>query len=79
MYERENLLPDAATQQDLLAQLAAARAEVNALETPEPVFQLMKQHFTDFLDSVALNASNFFSKPVSAVGGLTWKLENTAC
>ena len=76
MYERETLLPDAATKQMLGDQLAQARAMVNALETPEPVFAVLKQHFTDFLDSEARSLQGFCGRPENGIGRISRKIQH---
>lgn len=76
MFERETLAPDAEGKRELKTQWDAARAQVEALEAPDAVFRLMKQHFMDFLDGEALRMRNYFSRPVSAVSELTWRIEN---
>ena len=45
MYERETLAPTRENRRALEAQLSAARAQVAALEAPEPAFALMKAAF----------------------------------
>ena len=54
MYERTPLPPSSDARAQLEAELAAARAAVDALPEPEPVFQLMRGHMRDFLDGEAL-------------------------
>lgn len=78
MFEREVLAPTAEARREMEGQLAKARAQVEALDVPDEVFRLMKQHFTDFLDGEALRMRNYFSKPAASVGELSWKLENLA-
>lgn len=74
MYERDVLLPDGGTRQDVEKQLLCARKQVSALEAPEPVFALMKRHYEDFLGAEALRAQNFFEKPIAAVSELSWQM-----
>lgn len=76
MYEKEPLLPDAETRQALSQQLEEARRQVASLETPEPVFQLLKQHFTDFLDAEALSMEGYFAHPTSALRRLSGRVEH---
>ena len=78
MYERTPLIPTPEVEQDVLAQLTAARAEVAALEAPEPAFALLKRHFQDFLDGEALQARNYFSRPAEAISGLSFKAAHFA-
>ena len=75
MYERETLIPDADTKQALENQLAQARAMVEALDTPEPVFAVMKQHFTDFLDGEARSLQGFVSRPENGIGRISRKIQ----
>lgn len=75
MYERETLLPDADTRKMLEGEMAQARAMVDRLETPEPVFGLMKQHFTDFLDGQARELQGFFDRPEGGVGRISRKVQ----
>ncbi len=78
MYERETLAPTRENRRALEAQLSAARAQVAALEAPEPAFALMKRHFGDFLDAAEVLLANSFSKPAAAIAKLTRRLENLA-
>ena len=78
MYERTPLPPSSDARAQLEAELAAARAAVDALPEPEPVFQLMRGHMRDFLDGEALRLSNYFGRASSAIGELSWKIENFA-
>ena len=78
MYERQPLIPTPENEQDFLARLAAARAQVEALETPEPVFSLLKSHFQDFLDGEALQAHNYFSRPAEAISEFSFRPEHFA-
>lgn len=78
MYERETLAPTRENRRALEAQLSAARAQVAALDAPEPAFALMKRHFGDFLDAAEVLLANSFSKPAAAIAKLTRRLENLA-
>ena len=76
MYERETLAPTEENRRMLEGQLSAARAQVEALEAPEPAFALMKRHFCDFLDGARVQLDNAFSKPAAAVAKLTRRLSD---
>ena len=78
MYERAPLAPTKENEQDVLTQLAAARAEVEALDSSDAVFQIIKRHLLDFLDGEALEATNYFSRPSAAISGLSFKVEHCA-
>ena len=78
MYERETLAPTEENRCALARQLSEARAEVAALEAPEPAFALMKRHFDDFLDGARVQLDNVFAKPATSVAKLTHRLENLA-
>ena len=78
MYERAPLAPTEDNERDVLSRLAAARAQVEALDAPDAVFQIVKRHLIDFLDGEALEAKNYFSRPSAAISGLSFKVEHLA-
>lgn len=78
MYERAPLPPRPDVRAQLERELAAARAAVDALPAPEPVFELMRGHMRDFLDGEALYISNYFGRASAAVGELSWMIEGCA-
>lgn len=78
MYERTPLPPRPDVRAQLETELAAARAAVDALPAPEPVFALLRGHMRDFLDGEALRINNYFGRAASAIGELSWKIEHFA-
>ena len=78
MYEKSPLAPTPENEQDVLSQLAAARAQVEALDAPDAVYRIVKRHLIDFLDGEALEVKNYFARPSAAISGLSFKVEHLA-
>lgn len=76
MYEHETLLPTGEARAELEKQLANARVAVDALDAPEAVFSLLKQHLTDFLDSQARSIDGFFDRPEGGLGRISRRVQS---
>ena len=75
MYEQAFLIPDAATKADVRGQFEKARALVDALTPGTPAEEILKRHFSDFLDGKKMEIREYFGGPNAAVRAMTGAVE----
>ena len=76
-YDKELFLPTPEAMDDVRRAYNALRERVNALEEPDNVFGLVKNHLNDFLDSLGFSMEEVENGPEGMLAGFRYQMQHT--
>ncbi len=76
MYELSIFVPETSKRNEYEEELRNLRDCVDALPVPEPLFDVLKNHFTDFCDSLSFKLTALFEDPSESLSPFLKRYEN---
>ncbi len=76
MYELTVFVPEISKRNECEKELKDLRDIVDALPVPEPLFDVLKGHFSDFLDSLSYKIASLFENPLESLTPFLWGYED---
>ena len=74
--ETSLLIPHRDMKSKLEIELSQLQAEVNNLKAPDPVFEIMKEHYGHFLQAQYKNIGSAFQRPARYINNITYTVTN---
>ncbi len=74
-YELTVFVPDISEKAKCEKELDDLRECVNALPVPEPLFDVLKGHFNDFLDSLSFKIASLFENPMESLSPFMFRYD----